>query len=79
MTGTNPHVWLDRAACIQRPDLDWFDVDCNLEACLNVCRTCPVTTECLDEAIALETTDGVWGGYWGYRLVQAKRGRVRGG
>ena len=76
MTGTN---WRNQAACATRPDLDWFDLDCNLEACLNVCKTCTVRTQCLDEAKKLETNDGIWGGVWGYRLVQAKRGRYQGG
>jgi hypothetical protein len=78
MTGTD-RQWLEHAACTKRLDLDWFDLDCNLQACLDVCRTCTVRTECLDEAIAVETNDGIWGGYWGYHLVRAKRGRVRGG
>jgi ribonuclease I len=77
MTGTD-RSWLNHGACTQRPDLDWFDIDCNLEACINVCRSCTVQTQCLDEAIRIDAIDGIWGGVWGYRLVQAKRGR-RGG
>ena len=60
--------WMDDAACRHRPDLDWFDLDCNLEACLHVCLTCPVGDECLDYAVRNNLTEGVWGGEWGYRL-----------
>jgi len=70
---------MDRAACRHRPDLDWFDLDCNLEACLNVCVTCPVADECLDYAIRHSCYEGLWGGEWGYRLRdlirQGRRGR----
>ena len=59
---------MDRAACRHRPDLDWFDLDCNLEACLNVCVTCPVADACLAYAIKHKADEGMWGGEWGYRL-----------
>ena len=76
MAGTD---WRLEAACARRPDLDWFDLDCNLEACLTVCRSCTVRRDCLAEAIRLDVPpDGVWGGVWGYGLVQAKRDRGRG-
>ncbi len=58
------------AACLNRPDLDWFDLDCGLDAALTVCHSCAVITDCLNYAIALELTDGVWGGMWGYGLRQ---------
>ncbi len=71
--------WMDRAACRLRPDLDWFDLDCQLQACIDVCAECPVGDECLDYAIQIDARDGVWGGEWGYRLYayvkQGRRGR----
>ena len=77
MAGTDWHL---AAACARRADLDWFDLDCNLEACLAVCRSCTVRDDCLDEAIRLDVpVDGVWGGLWGYGLHDAKRRRVTGG
>ena len=63
-----PETWRHRAACAQRPDLDWFDLDCYLEAALRVCLTCQVADECLDYAVRHQLRDGVWGGEWGYRL-----------
>ena len=60
--------WMDQAACRQRPDLDWFDLDCYLMPCLEVCANCPVADECLDYAIKNEAHEGLWGGEWGYRL-----------
>ena len=65
MAGTD---WMRDAACQHRPDLDWFDLDCNLAACLAVCADCPVGDDCLDYAIEHELRDGLWGGEWGYRL-----------
>jgi hypothetical protein len=71
---------MDDAACRQRPDLDWFDLDCNLEACLHVCLTCQVADDCLNYAIDIGAIDGLWGGEWGYRLLRYTRpGRVRNG
>jgi hypothetical protein len=60
--------WIQEAACRLRPDLDWFDLDCNLEACLTVCVTCKVADECLDYAVRHNCREGLWGGEWGYRL-----------
>jgi hypothetical protein len=77
MAGTD---WRSRAACARRPDLNWFDIDCCLEACLTVCSSCSVRDDCLDEAIRLDVpVEGVWGGLWGYGLHDAKRRRVSGG
>ncbi len=75
MAGTS---WRLEAACATRTDLDWFDVDCNLAACLEVCRTCTVSERCLDEARQIDATDGIWAGVWGYRLHQAKQGGTHG-
>jgi hypothetical protein len=61
--------WIDHAACRQRPDLDWFDLDCYLMPCLEVCMTCPVADECLYYAIKTDAREGIWGGEWGYRLA----------
>jgi hypothetical protein len=73
--------WMDDAACRHRPDLDWFDLDCYLEACLTVCVTCKVADRCLDYAVSIGAIDGLWGGEWGYRLQAYTRpGRLaRGG
>jgi hypothetical protein len=76
MTGTD-RDWMEQAACLTRTDLDWFDVDCYLQACLEVCVTCPVADDCLAYARRNDITDGVWGGEWGNRLTNRGRG-VRG-
>ena len=69
MAGTDME-WIERAACRQRPDLDWFDLDCGLEPAHMVCVQCPVADECLEYAIRHDCRDGLWGGEWGYRLKQ---------
>jgi hypothetical protein len=67
---------MDKAACAGRRDLDWFDLDCQLQSLIDVCAVCPVGDKCLDYAIEIEADDGVWGGEWGYRLRgYVKRGR----
>lgn len=72
------NTWMNQAACLNRNDLDWFDLDCNLEPCLTICTTCPVATPCLTYAIRNDCGEGVWGGEWGYRLDQyIKQGRGR--
>ena len=71
-------AWMDEAACRQRPDLDWFDLDCNLEPCLGICAVCPVADDCLAYAVTHELRDGLWGGEWGYRLAEHVR-KNRGG
>ena len=78
MTGTNS--WMAEAACQGRTDLDWFDVDCNLQACLTICMTCPVADECYQYALELEVDEGIWGGAWGVHLAtSAVLRRRRGG
>jgi hypothetical protein len=71
--------WRDNAACATRPDLDWFDLDCYLQAAIEVCMTCPVADDCLDYAIRHHCYDGLWGGEWGYRLHDLIRYGRRGG
>jgi WhiB family transcriptional regulator, redox-sensing transcriptional regulator len=70
--------WMDDAACAGHDDLDYFDLDCGLEAALTLCVTCPVGDQCLDYAIKHKLTDGIWGGEWGDSLARLV-GRRRGG
>jgi WhiB family redox-sensing transcriptional regulator len=72
-----PTNWMLDAACQDRHDLDWFDIDCGLTEALRICHTCPVMTPCLQYAITNELRDGVWGGLYGKRLgdmVTRRRG-----
>jgi hypothetical protein len=69
MASTN-RDWMQEAACKDRPDLDWFDLECSLMAFLAVCAECPVGDACLEYAIRNDITEGLWGGEWGYRLKQ---------
>lgn len=53
------------APCTQQDPEIWFDPDLRAVA-VNLCRTCPVVTACLDESISdrnwPDTSYGVWGG-----------------
>jgi WhiB family redox-sensing transcriptional regulator len=71
MAGTD---WKQHAACAQHPDLDWFDTDCQLEAAVTICRSCPVQTDCLAYAVEHSQYDGIWGGLWGRILLKQIRG-----
>jgi hypothetical protein len=62
--------WVDDAACANRLDVDWFDLDCGLEAAVQICRTCPVRQDCLNYAHEHDLTEGVWGGLWGDLLTK---------
>ncbi|MFJ4713983.1 WhiB family transcriptional regulator [Streptomyces sp. NPDC088785] len=60
--------WLDWAACTHEDPELFFPVGSagpavqDAEAAKQVCRRCPVVTECLDWAVATGQTNGVWGG-----------------
>ena len=77
-------TWQHRARCRPRhpegsydPEL-WFPVGFTgpaieqAETAKAVCRTCPVRTECLDEALTHDYS-GVWGG-----TTEAERRAIRG-
>ncbi|MFJ9175588.1 WhiB family transcriptional regulator [Streptomyces sp. NPDC102360] len=78
--------WLDSAACVDEdPDL-FFPVGTtgpamdDVEEAKEVCRRCPVITECLRWAVSTGQTTGVWGGTSeGERagLLRAERRRAR--
>ncbi|MFG3256749.1 WhiB family transcriptional regulator [Streptomyces sp. NPDC048172] len=60
--------WRRRAACVREdPDL-FFPVGSSGPGALQterakaVCRTCPVTEECLEWALSMGESSGVWGG-----------------
>lgn len=65
MAGTE---WRERAACVDRDDLDWFDLDCNLQQTLPICYACPVANQCLEVAVRYRCLEGVWGGLYGKKL-----------
>jgi len=69
--------WMERAACVGRLDIDYFDIDCSLQAALETCAICPVGDICLDYATEHNLTDGVWGGAWGDELIGIVKARRR--
>jgi len=55
-------AWQSLAAC-RRSGLDFFSVDRDVQAaCIEVCRGCPVVTECLRQAVGHREPEGVWAG-----------------
>lgn len=70
MSGT----WYDEAACKGMGHL-MFPERGNAQmafAAIAICKTCPVTEQCLDSAIETEERFGVWGG-----LTERKRREIR--
>jgi WhiB family redox-sensing transcriptional regulator len=43
-----------------------------------VCATCPVAEQCLEFAIEVDETEGIWGGLSGRQLREEKRRRAGG-
>ncbi|WP_075975707.1 WhiB family transcriptional regulator [Actinokineospora bangkokensis] len=54
--------WRKRAACADRPDLDFIDPGDHVPECLALCATCPVARLCLTEALDNGEVWGIWGG-----------------
>ena len=75
---TGKPAWMEDAACADRPDLDWFDLDCGLMECIKICQVCTVQNNCLAWATSNNLTEGVWAGKWGQELVELVR-KGRGG
>lgn len=68
MTGLpfNADPWMDHAACRSHPTPDlWFAAPSELvdrKTATDICRTCPVSPECVDLAIRANVDFGIWGG-----------------
>jgi WhiB family transcriptional regulator, redox-sensing transcriptional regulator len=70
MTATNNHArrsdWLRHAVCARRdPDI-WFPDSPGRDggqAARRICATCPVRPQCLQYALAINPTHGIWAGY----------------
>jgi len=56
-------TWAKRAACLERPNLDWFSrAERMKSACRAVCEGCVVRSECLSFAIEHDEL-GIWAGF----------------
>lgn len=75
-------TWVDRAACAGKDPATWFIVEktANYAAARQVCRRCPVRSECLEWALAANETEGFWGGLSPverYELGRRRRAQAR--
>jgi WhiB family redox-sensing transcriptional regulator len=72
--------WRSRASCRDTSPELFFPIGTTgvaleqIAAAKRVCGACPVTTECLDFALATNQEAGVWGGY-----TEEERRRLRKG
>lgn len=56
-------AWQRDAACAaEDPELFFAGDDASVEEAKQVCAVCPVRTECLETALAVNEMHGVWGG-----------------
>ena len=56
-------AWQQDAACADEdPDLFFPGDEATVEEAKRVCARCPVRTECLETALAVNEMHGVWGG-----------------
>lgn len=60
MTSTD---WFEDAACQDAPTDVFFPAsESHSDVAKAVCAVCPVREECLEHALAIRPSDGVWGG-----------------
>lgn len=75
--------WRHRAACRGQDDDLFFPVgegrlaSAQTEEAKDICGTCPVRSDCLQFALDLDITDGVWGGLSERQRRALKRRRSR--
>ncbi len=80
MTPTAWEDWRVRSRCLDiDPDVMFPDNNAEqIAAAKRVCTGCEVRRECLQDALALDERDGVWGGYtYGERKNLAAHGVAR--
>ena len=62
----SPHGWRERAACSGQPAHIWFppgaDAEEHATEAKQVCGGCPVSADCLEQALADREQHGIWGG-----------------
>jgi WhiB family redox-sensing transcriptional regulator len=73
--------WRYKAACADRDTDFWFPTDTNISPAarraLEICRECPVRTECLDHAMTTPEFHGIWGGMTAPQRHELRRRPVR--
>lgn len=73
--------WMVRGACRGKSELFFLDKGENLKAGVqtarSICAICDVRTECLDYAIAMNESIGIWGGMGRNELRAERRRRQR--
>lgn len=67
--------WRTQAACHDDPELFFSTDERDIEQARSICRGCPVTTDCLSDAMASETVKVR--DRWGIRAAYTPAQRVR--
>lgn len=63
MSTAGPADWRTRAACKHTPKDTFFPATSEeAQVAKQICSSCPVKTDCLDEALRVSWLTGVWGG-----------------
>jgi len=73
--------WRLKAACADKNTTFWFPDETGhgfaAQRALEICRGCPVRTECLDHAISKPEYYGIWGGMTAPQRHELRRRPVR--
>lgn len=68
--------WREDALCLTVGDSEeWFPNNGLSDAATSVCRRCPVQWDCLDFALDIQPTHGIWGGVPAKLLPEMKENR----
>jgi WhiB family redox-sensing transcriptional regulator len=55
--------WMDHALCAETdPEAFFPEKGCSTRPAKEVCRSCPVTAECLEYSLRTDQRFGIWGG-----------------
>lgn len=77
---THDHTWRTNAACLGADPEMFTPLGRGLPAVdgFRMCRDCPVRTDCLEEALEIDSGDdcGVWGGTSGKSRREIRMGRM---
>jgi hypothetical protein len=72
------HGWWALARCVRFPAEFFPERGQSTEAAKRVCAKCPVRADCLEEALANNVEEGVWGGTSGVERKRMRRQRALG-
>jgi WhiB family redox-sensing transcriptional regulator len=81
LAAPTPTDWFDDASCRAADTSVFFpESEAAAETAKAICAACPVREECLEHALAIRPSDGVWGGLTPierHRLIRRRQKAAR--